>query len=69
MLTRQAALTAATTALLLLDTGPARTGDDIWASLDCSQGPVAGCELSMEQPQQPSTQKVGGCPRTRIGGP
>lgn len=49
MLTRRGTLGFVAAVLMLLGTGTARAGDDIWASLDCSQGPVAGCELNTEQ--------------------
>lgn len=51
MLTRRWTGTLATAVLMLLAPGTARAGDDIWDSLDCSQGPVAGCELRTDRPQ------------------
>lgn len=50
MLRRCAILPAVIAALMLLGSSSAQAGADIWDSLDCSQGAVAGCELLHNYP-------------------
>ncbi|MGH3492776.1 MAG: hypothetical protein ACRDQ1_06025 [Sciscionella sp.] len=40
--------------LMLVGTGDAWAGDDIWGGVDCGKGPAAGCELSAEHTPFPS---------------
>ena len=60
MLKRVAALAGLTAATLIASAAPAMA-DDIWGYTDCSQVPVAGCELGAGQnPQQPVRPGPGG---------